>query len=102
MPPARQRKGHRPGPHLPARWALGPRGHLLLRELRQAAHVRVRRRAAAAGAARRLRARAARVGAVVEAEPAGALLGLGEGAGPHPDATRLCAEKDKTRSWLPL
>ena len=25
---------------------------------------------------------------------AGALLGLGEGADPHPDAKRLCAEKD--------
>ena len=34
---------------------------------------------------------------------AGALLGLGEGAGPHPDAKRLCAERDNT-GWdrLPL
>ena len=31
---------------------------------------------------------------------AGALLGLGEGADPHPDAKRLCAEKDG--NWLPL
>ena len=30
---------------------------------------------------------------------AGALLGLGEGADPHPDANRLCAEKD---DYLPL
>ena len=27
---------------------------------------------------------------------AGALLGLGEGADPHPDAKRLCAETDGT------
>eukprot|EP01045_Picozoa_sp_COSAG04_P003420 COSAG04_NODE_139_length_23663_cov_6.466893_5_plen_161_part_00 len=32
---------------------------------------------------------------------AGALLGLGEGAGPHPDAKRLCAERD-SNGWLPL
>ena len=32
---------------------------------------------------------------------AGALLGLGEGADPHPDAKRLCAEKD-SRGMLPL
>ena len=32
---------------------------------------------------------------------AGALLGLGEGADPHPDAKRLCAEKDKWGN-LPL
>ena len=32
---------------------------------------------------------------------AGALLGLGEGAGPHPDAKALCTEKDDFRS-LPL
>ena len=32
---------------------------------------------------------------------AGALLGLGEGADPHPDAKRLCAEKDESHS-LPL
>ena len=29
------------------------------------------------------------------------LLGLGEGAGPHPDAKRLCAEKDD-RGYMPL
>ena len=35
---------------------------------------------------------------------AGALLGLGEGADPHPDAKRLCAEKDdgQYRLRLPL
>ena len=33
---------------------------------------------------------------------AGALLGLGEGADPHPDAKRLCAEKDDSLGWLPL
>ena len=33
---------------------------------------------------------------------AGALLGLGEGADPHPDAKRLCAEKDDNRGALPL
>ena len=35
---------------------------------------------------------------------AGALLGLGEGADPHPDAKRLCAEKDSDRGFerLPL
>ena len=33
---------------------------------------------------------------------AGALLGLGEGADPHPDAKRLCAEKDGSYRWLPL
>ena len=32
---------------------------------------------------------------------AGALLGLGEGTDPHPDAKRLCAEKDDW-GWLPL
>ena len=32
---------------------------------------------------------------------AGALLGLGEGAGPHPDAKRFCAEKDEA-GRLPL
>ena len=32
---------------------------------------------------------------------AGALLGLGEGADPHPDAKRLCAEKDQ-HGYLPL
>ena len=32
---------------------------------------------------------------------AGALLGLGEGADPHPDAKRLCAERDGN-DWLPL
>ena len=31
---------------------------------------------------------------------AGALLGLGEGADPHPDAKRLCAEKDDVDGWL--
>ena len=33
---------------------------------------------------------------------AGALLGLGEGADPHPDAKRLCAEKDRDWDRLPL
>ena len=33
---------------------------------------------------------------------AGALLGLGEGADPHPDAKRLCAEKDDYYGELPL
>ena len=33
---------------------------------------------------------------------AGALLGLGEGADPHPDANRLCAEKDSIDEKLPL
>ena len=33
---------------------------------------------------------------------AGALLGLGEGADPHPDAKRLCAEKDDGNDQLPL
>ena len=34
---------------------------------------------------------------------AGALLGLGEGADPHPDANRLCAEKDDSGyGYLPL
>ena len=33
---------------------------------------------------------------------AGALLGLGEGADPHPDAKRLCAEKDSVDYRLPL
>ena len=32
---------------------------------------------------------------------AGALLGLGEGADPHPDAKRLCAEKDDS-AWASL
>ena len=33
---------------------------------------------------------------------AGALLGLGEGADPHPDAKRLCAEKGGLHDQLPL
>ena len=33
---------------------------------------------------------------------AGALLGLGEGADPHPDAKRLCAEKIDIWGELPL
>ena len=35
-------------------------------------------------------------------EVRGALRGRGEGADPHPDAKRLCAEKDNDLGWLPL